>query len=85
MSFPQKMSDSSRASKAILKTYIKEAEAHGLEKPKLLRSLIDAEEGRVVVDLPNLGAQHIFILTVLYFHCWGIIGLERFTATPIYA
>jgi hypothetical protein len=45
MSFPQKMSDSSRASKAILKTYIKEAEAHGLEKPKLLRSLIDAEEG----------------------------------------
>ena len=62
-----------------------EAEAHGLEKPKLLRSLIDAEEGRVVVDLPNLGAQHIFILTLLYFHCWGIIGLERFTATPIYA
>jgi hypothetical protein len=38
------------------------AEAHGLEKPKVLRGLIDVEDGSVVVDLPNLGAQHAFIL-----------------------
>jgi hypothetical protein len=35
------------------------AEAHGLEKPQVLRGLIDVEDGNVVVDLPNLGAQHI--------------------------
>jgi hypothetical protein len=27
------------------------------------------EDGSVVVDLPNLGAQHVFILTELCFHC----------------
>jgi hypothetical protein len=59
------------------------AEAHGLEKLQLLRGLIDVEDGRVVVDLPNLGAQHVLILTVLCFHCWGIIRLESFTATYI--
>jgi hypothetical protein len=57
------------------------AEAHGLEKPQLLRCLIDVEDGSVVVDLPNLGAQHVLILTVSCFHCRGIIGLERFTST----
>jgi hypothetical protein len=30
----------------------------------------------VTVDLTNLGAQHVFILTELCFHCWGIFGLE---------
>ena len=55
------------------------AEAHGLEKPQVLRGLIDVEDGSVVVDLPNLGAQHVFILTVLCFHCRGIFGW-RFTA-----
>jgi hypothetical protein len=25
--------------------------------------LIDVEDGSVVVDLPNLGTQHVFILT----------------------
>jgi hypothetical protein len=51
------------------------AEAHGLEKPQVLRGLIDVEDGSVVVvDLPNLGAQHIFILIELCFHCWGIFG-----------
>ena len=38
------------------------AEAHGLEKLQVLRGLIDVEDGNVVVDLPNLGAQHLFIL-----------------------
>jgi hypothetical protein len=57
------------------------AEAHGLEKPQVLRGLINMEDGSVAVDLPNLGAEHVFILIVLCFHCWGIIGLERFTAT----
>jgi hypothetical protein len=39
------------------------------------------EDGSVAVDLPNLGAQHVFILIVLCFNCWGIFGLERFTIT----
>ena len=63
------------------------AEAHGLEKPQVLRGLIDVEDGSVVVDLPNLGTQHVFILIVLCFHCRGIIRLERFTTTkwcPVY-
>ena len=55
------------------------AEAHGLERPQVLRGLIDVEDGSVAVDLPNLGIQHVFILIVLCFHCWGIFG--RFTAT----
>ena len=57
------------------------AEAHGLEKLQVLRGLIDVEDGSVVVDLPNLGTQHVIILTVLCFHCWGIFG-RRFTSTP---
>jgi hypothetical protein len=55
------------------------AEAHGLEKPQVLRDLIDVEDGSVVLDLPNLGAQHVFILTELCFHCRGIFGFEKFT------
>jgi hypothetical protein len=39
------------------------------------------EDGNISVDLPNLGTQNIFILIVLCFHCWSIIGLERVTAT----
>jgi hypothetical protein len=31
------------------------AEAHGLEKLKVLRGLIEVEDGGVVVDLPSLG------------------------------
>ena len=57
------------------------AEAHGLEKLQVLRGLIDVEDGSVVVDLPNLGAQHVFILTELCFHCWGIFGLEIYRNT----
>ena len=37
------------------------ADAHGLEKPQVLRGLM--EDGSAVVDLPNLGAQHVIILT----------------------
>ena len=37
-----------------------EEEAHGLEKPQVLRGLVDGEDGSVVVDLPNLGEQHVF-------------------------
>ena len=60
------------------------AEAHGLEKPQVLRGLIDVEDGSVVVDLPNLGTQHVFILIELCFHCWGIFGMERIIATEGY-
>jgi hypothetical protein len=52
------------------------AEAHGLEKPQVIRGFIDVEDGSVVVDVPNLGTQHVFILIELCFHCWGIFGLE---------
>ena len=52
------------------------AEAHGLEKLQVIRGLIDVEDDSVVVDLPNLGAQHVFILIELCFHCRGIFGLE---------
>jgi hypothetical protein len=55
------------------------AEAHGLEKPQVLRGLIEVEDGSVAVDLPSQGTQHVIILIVLCFHCWGIFGLERFT------
>jgi hypothetical protein len=51
-------------------------EPRGLEKLQVLRGLIDEEDGSVVVDLPNLGAQHVFILIELCFHCQGIFGLE---------
>ena len=52
------------------------AEANGLEKPQVLRGLIDVEDGSIAIDLPNLGSQHVFILTELCFHCQGIFGLE---------
>jgi hypothetical protein len=55
--------------------------SHGLEKPQVLRGLIHVEDGSVAVDLPNLGAQHVIILTELCFHCWGIFWW-RFTTTP---
>ena len=34
------------------------------------------EDGRVVVDLPNLGTQHVIVLTVLCFHLPGLIWEE---------
>ena len=52
------------------------AKAHGLEKPQVLMGLNDVEDGSVVVDLPNLGTQHVFILIESGFHCRGIFGLE---------
>ena len=57
------------------------AQAHGLEKPLVLRGLIHGEDGSVVVDLPNLGPQHVLILIELCFHCQGIFGMERITTT----
>ena len=59
------------------------AEAYGLEKPQVLRGLIVVEDGSIAVDLPNLGTQHIFILTVLCFHCRGIFG--RVSVTPAFS
>ena len=52
------------------------AEAHGLEKPKVIRGHRDGKDGSVVVDLPNLGVQLVFILIELCFHCPGIFRLE---------
>ena len=53
-------------------------EAHGLEKLQVLRGLIDVEDGSIVVDLPILGTQHVFILTELCFYFWSIFGLENY-------
>ena len=58
----------------------KRAEAQGQEKLQVLRGLIDVEDGSVA-DLPNLGAQHVIILSLFCFHCQVITGLERFTET----
>ena len=33
------------------------ADAHVLEKPQVINGPLDGEDGSVVVDLPNLGAQ----------------------------
>ena len=52
------------------------AEVQSLEKPQVLRGFIDVEDGSVAVDLPNLGAQHVFILIELCFHYLGLFGLE---------
>ena len=45
------------------------------------KGLIDVEDGTIVVDLPNLCAQHIFILIELSFHYWGIFVLEIYCNT----
>jgi hypothetical protein len=59
------------------------AEVHGLENLQVIRGLIDVEDGSVAVDLPNLGAQPVFILTELCFHSWCIFGWKRFTTTGV--
>jgi hypothetical protein len=58
----------------------KRSRRHGPEKPQVLRGLFYGEDGSAVVDLPSLGAQPVFILTVLCCHCWAYLGW-RFTAT----
>jgi hypothetical protein len=55
--------------------------SRSLENPQVLRGLIDVEDSSVTVDLPNLGAQPVFILTELCFHCLDIFG--RFTPTLV--
>ena len=49
-------------------------------KMQVLRGLIDVGDGSVAVDLPNLGTQHVIILTELCFHCRAYLGW-RFTVT----
>ena len=48
----------------------------GLEKLQVIRGLFYGGDGSVVVDLPNLSTQHVFILTELCFHCPSLFGLE---------
>ena len=60
------------------------AEAYDLEKPKVLRCLINVEDGSVVLDLSNLGAQHAFILIESCFHCWDIFGLEIYRNRDVF-
>jgi hypothetical protein len=40
------------------------------------------EDGSIVVDLPNLGIQHVIILIVSHFLFWGILG-RRYTSTGL--
>jgi hypothetical protein len=37
------------------------AEAHDLEKLQILRGLIDGDDSSIVIDVPNLVAQHVII------------------------
>jgi hypothetical protein len=52
------------------------AEACGSEKLQGRRDLIDGEDGSVVVDVPNIGMQLVFILIELCFLHPGLFGLE---------
>jgi hypothetical protein len=52
------------------------SETYGLEKVQVVKDLIHVKDCSVMVDLHNLGTQHLFILTELYFHCRAIFGLE---------
>jgi hypothetical protein len=53
---------SSRTARAIQRNPVSKNQNHKKEKKKKKRgSLIDGEDGSVAVDLPNLGAQHVFI------------------------
>ena len=54
----------------------KQSRSTCLEKPQVLRGLRDVEDGSVAVDLPNLGAQHAFILIELCYHSPGLFRLE---------
>ena len=54
------------------------AEDLGREKLQVIRGLIDGGDGNVVVDLPNIGTQIVFILNELCFHCWDIFTLENY-------
>ena len=56
---------------------------HDLEKLQVLMGLIHVDRCSVAVDLPNLGAQHVFILIKLCFHCQGIFGLEIYLNTHL--
>jgi hypothetical protein len=58
------------------------AEAHCMEKPQVLRGLIDVEDGSVAVDMPNLGTQHVFILSHVFI-ARVYLGW-RFTAVGLY-
>jgi hypothetical protein len=52
-----------------------------LGETEIIRGLTDGEDGSVVVALPNLGTQLVFILIELCFHCQGIFGLENYRKT----
>lgn len=56
-------------------------EACGLEKTQVIRDLINGDYSSIVVDLPNLGVQFIFILIELCFLCTGLFGLEIYRNT----
>jgi hypothetical protein len=60
------------------------AKARGLEKRQVLRDLIAGEYSSVVVDLPNLGTQLVFILIELCFPCTGLFGLEIYHNTLVH-
>jgi hypothetical protein len=50
--------------------------ARGLEKLQVTRDRVDGEKSSVVVELPSLGGQLVYISTELYCLCPGLFGLE---------
>jgi hypothetical protein len=51
-------------------------EACGLEKPQVIRHHIDGEDGNVVVEMPSLGMQFVFISIESCCLCPRLFGLE---------
>jgi hypothetical protein len=51
------------------------AEAHDVENPQVLRGPIDVKNCSIAVGLPNVGTQHVIILTELCFHVFSF-GLD---------
>ena len=52
------------------------AETYGRVKLQDLKGLIDVDEGSIVLEMPKVGIQYVFIFTELYFHCQSIFRLE---------
>jgi hypothetical protein len=52
-----------------------------MEKPQVKKGPLYGNDGSVVVDLPNLGTHHVFILIELCF-CCTYLGW-RITATVV--
>jgi hypothetical protein len=60
---------------------VEQKDACGLEKPRVLRDLMTGGCSSVVLHLPSLGTQLVFIFIELYFSCMSLLGLEVYLNT----